>query len=125
MQHHIDTTASLPVAQVNIPNNRQASLFVRYGATLDNGSSKTTCSRQLVIDIESDGSGNLTVGMSSSSSNLVGATNPADSFFLSFSVSATAPAIISAQPAGYGGGVATGEMRFTIEDAWGNEIEEL
>lgn len=125
MQHHITTTAATDIAQINIPNNRQASLFVRYGATLDNGSAKTSCSRSLVINLQTDGSGNVTSAMSAQNNSAAGATDPVNPFFVSFAVSATAPAVLSAQPAGYGGGVASGEMRFTIEDAWGNEVEEL
>lgn len=116
---------TVPVAQINIPNNHQASLSMCYGATLDNGTTKTTCSRRVVIDIESDGSGNLTYASSQQNSGVVGATNPAAPFYLSLSISATSPAVISVQPAGYSGGSATGEVRFTIEDIWGNAIEEL
>lgn len=127
MQHTLNNSGAIEIAQLSIPNGRQASLFIRYGATLDNGSLQTTSTGQVALDIDSDSSGNLSLATTSQNTGAIHATNPAQPFYLSFNLaSGSGPIVaITAQVAGYGGGSASGEVRFTIEDIWGNGIEEL
>lgn len=124
MQNRISTLTPSNVAQVIIPNNRQASLFIRLGATLDDGVNKSTLTEFVVVDIQCDGSGNLSAHFSTQSSQVRAASTVP--FSLAWSVSSTvSPAVLTAQVTGYSGGTAEGELRFDIFDVWGNDIEEL
>lgn len=123
MQHNISTTASSNVAQVLIPADRQASLFIKIGATLNDGVNESTVTELVVADIQCDSSGNLSPHFATQSSQVRAASTVP--FSLAWSVSPTTPAVLTVQVVGYSGGTATGELRFSIEDVWGNQIEEL
>lgn len=124
MQHSITTLIPSDVARVIIPNNRQASLFIRLGATLDDGTNRSTLTELVVVDIDCDASGNLSAHFATQSSQVRAASTVP--FSLAWSVSSSvSPAVLTAQVVGYSGGTAEGELRFDIFDAWGNDIEEL